>query len=111
MSATIAGVLHIYVAFDWGDEIVLDKAAALVPASRHELSRRRRTPSSFSYRPAPLHLALDATPLDLPEIGPLQAAAEVTLFDFAAVSLDLCVSFNLERERLTRLAGALADPA
>jgi hypothetical protein len=44
----LTGSLHIFVAFDWGDEILLDQAARLVPASRHELPRRRRSPSSYS---------------------------------------------------------------
>src|SRR5947209_3599031 len=80
------GTLHIYVAFDWGEQIRLDDAASHVPASRQELPRRRRTPPSFTYRPPPLHLALEPVPLDLPEIGAVQAAAGLTLFDFGAVS-------------------------
>src|SRR4051794_19895326 len=84
-----SGTLHIYVAFDWGEQIRLDEAARQVPASRQELPRRRRTPPSFTYRPPPLHLALEPVMLDLPEIGVVQAAAGLTLFDFGAVSLTL----------------------
>src|SRR5438034_10287584 len=77
-----SGTLHIYVAFDWGEQIQLEQAARQVPGSRQELPRRRRTPSSISYRPPPLHLTLDPVPLELPEIGAVQAVAGVTLFDF-----------------------------
>src|SRR5262245_42533960 len=105
------GTLHIYVAFDWGEQIHLEQAARQVPASRQELPRRRRTPSSISYRPPPLHLALEPVPLELPEIGAVQAAAGVTLFDFGAVSLALRVPFDMPTETVLRLAGSLADPS
>ncbi len=63
--ADIGGTLHIFVAFDWGEEIRFDQAARQVPGSLYELPRRRRTPSSFSYRPAPMHLAApDRSPGD-----------------------------------------------
>jgi hypothetical protein len=105
------GTLHIYVAFDWGEQIQLEEASLQIGASRQELPRRRRTPSSFSYRPSPLHLTLDPVALELAEIGPLQATAGVTLFDFGAVSLALRVPIALSAEALLRLAGSLADPS
>lgn len=105
------GTLHVYVAFDWGEQILLERAAQRVPASRQVLTRRPRTPTSFSYRPPPLHLALESVSLELPEIGTVQCAAGLTLFDFGAVSLGLCVPFSLTADQLRRLAGALADPS
>lgn len=105
------GILHIYVALDWGDEIRLDQAAQRVPASPQLLSRRPRTPTSFSYRPAPLHLSLEPMTLDLPEIGSVPSAAGLTLFDFGAVSLGLGVPFALTADELCRLAGSLAEPS
>ncbi|HEV3203800.1 MAG TPA: hypothetical protein VGY77_05425 [Gemmataceae bacterium] len=105
------GTLHIYVAFDWGDEINLDHAGKLVPAEVHDLLRRRRTPSSIGYRPPPLRFQLDPVKLELPEIGLLQVAAEATVFDFAAVSVALHAPFHLSEAQLTNLAGWLADPA
>jgi hypothetical protein len=105
------GILHIYVAFDWGEELDLEQARRLVPAETHALPRRRRTPTSIAYRPSPLHIVLDAVALELPEIGALRASAGVTVFDFAAVSLSLRVPFRLPGEALRRLAGWLADPA
>lgn len=109
--AALAGVLHIYVAFDWGDEIVLDRARSLVSAEVHDLPRRRRTPSSIAYRPAPLRVRLAPVELTLPELGPVKASAEATVFDFAAVSLALHVPFALPPTCLLRLADSLANPA
>jgi hypothetical protein len=106
----MTGTLHIVVAFDWGDEIHLDRAQKLVPpASYQELLRRRRTPSSFTYRPAPLRLGLGPVPIVLPEIGSVQAPAALTLFDFGAVSLSLRIPFAMPPAGLLRLGGGLAD--
>lgn len=106
----ISGTLHLFLAFDWGEQILLERAAQLVPASRHELSRRRRTPQSFAFRPPPLHLPLEPVTLELAELGSIQVPAGLTLFDFAAVSLAVTVPFNLAPEALLRLASSLADP-
>lgn len=105
----LQGTLHIYVAFDWGDEIVLDRVRQLVPASAQELPRRRRTPPSFSYRPAPLRVTLPDVELTLAEVGTAPATAAVTLFDFGAVSISFHVPFRASTDALLRLAGSLAD--
>jgi hypothetical protein len=111
-AATIlSGILHIYVAFDWGDEVDLEQAHSLVPAEVYELPRRRRTPSSIGYRPPPLRFALAPVSLDLPELGAVPTTAEATVFDFAAVSVALHTPFQLPAAALGRLAGCLADPA
>jgi hypothetical protein len=104
------GMLHVYVAFDWGEELDLDRARQLVPAEIHELPRRRRTPSSITYKPPPLRITLPNVPLQLPEIGPTTAAAEATIFHFAGVSVALHVPFTLPSPALTQVAGWLADP-
>src|SRR5262245_60358146 len=89
------GVLHIYVAFDWGDEINLEKAKQLVPASFQGLPRRRRTPSSFAYRTPPLHISLAAVDLELAEVGRIEVQPGLTVYDFGAVSLSFRVPFSL----------------
>ena len=84
----LPGTLHIFAAFDWGDDIHLERALELIPpASFHELVRRRRTPSSFHFQPPPLYLNLESLPVTLPEIGTVPAVAGLTVFDFGAVSL------------------------
>lgn len=103
------GVLHMYVAFDWGDEIELDKAAELAPASVCDLPRRRRTPSSFSYRPPPLFMPMEPIALNLEGLGGVEAPAGLTLFPFGAVSLSLRIPFQLAEAPLLRLAGSLAE--
>lgn len=105
------GTLHFYVAFDWGDEIDLDVVRKLAPASAQSLPRRRRTPASFFYRQAPLHVVLPEVELDLAELGAVRAAASATLFDFGAVSIALQVRFAARPDALLRLAGALAEAA
>jgi hypothetical protein len=107
---TFAGTLHIYVAFDWGDEVDLERARQLVPAEVHDLPRRRRTPSSIAYRPSPLRFQLAPLSLALPVGDNAPVAAEATVFDFAAVSVALHVPFRLPLGDLRRLAGWLAEP-
>jgi hypothetical protein len=108
--ATWAGVLHLYVAFDWGEEIDLEHARRLVPGEVHELPRRRRTPASIGYRPPPLRLQAAAGPLELPELGPAPSTADFTVFDFAAVSVAWRVPFKLPAAGLGHVAGWLANP-
>lgn len=106
---TVQGVLHIYVAFDWGDEVELERARPLVAGSYQALPRRKRTPSSFSYRPPPLYVALEATRFELPELGAVTATTGATIFDFGAVSLAFHVPLNATPAALACLAGALAE--
>ncbi len=109
LKTVIDGKLHVHIAFDWGDEIDLERAKLLVRAEEHKLPRRRRTPSSIAYRPSPLTIPLDELSLDLPAIGSVNVAAEATVFDFAGVSVDLSVPFSLPPERLVSFAGELAE--
>lgn len=110
-AGTWPGILHLYVAFDWGDEIDLEHARRLVPAEVHELPRRRRTPSSIAFRPPPLRLQTTVSIPEMPLVGPLQSTADVTLFDFAAVSLAVHVPFHTEANCLRDLADWLANPS
>jgi hypothetical protein len=105
----VRGVLHFYVAFDWGDEIRLDQVRQLVLARAQELPRRRRTPPSFFYRPPPAHVVLAPALLQLPELGEVQAGTGVTLFDFGAVSVAFRIPFELPPSALLRLAESLAE--
>jgi hypothetical protein len=104
------GVLHVYVAFDWGDEIRLDQAQTLVPAERRTLPRRRRTPSSISYSPPPLRLLVPPPAIEVPELGAAPITAAATVFDFGAVSVSFHVNFHAPPDALLRLAGHLAQP-
>jgi hypothetical protein len=110
--------IHLSFAFDIGFEINLERARALLPAGTGLLPRRRRTPESIRYRPAPLRTAIDATGLTLPgaETGAAAAAAgppraDLTVFDFGAVALTAQFPVLMTAAELTRLAGALSDTA
>jgi hypothetical protein len=109
-SSILRGTLHVFVAFDWGDELDLDEARRLLPAESQDLARRRRTPSSIGYRPAPLRYPLAAPAIELPELGPVHAVAEAIVFDFGGVSVSLQIPFELTVAALSRLAGSLSDP-
>lgn len=105
-----SGILHCFVAFDWGEEVHLDQARHLVPAEVHTLPRRSRTPPSIAYQSPPLRFDLPPLTLTLPALGTVAAQADLMLFDFGAVSLEMQIPFRLAAPDLTRLAGALSDP-
>ncbi len=109
----IDATIHLAFAFDIGYEIDIDQARALLPTESGLISRRRRTPESIQYRPAPLRLTLDATGMALPAgCGVVRPPrAELTIFDFAAISLMVQFSVRTTTLELRELAGQLADPS
>jgi hypothetical protein len=108
-SELLKGTLHIFVAFDWGEEVDLDHARRLLPAELQDLARRRRTPSSVAYRPAPLRYPLGEARLTLAELGETSAVAEAIVFDFGGVSVSLQIPLALVPAALGKLASSLAD--
>jgi hypothetical protein len=112
LPAPLTGWLHIYVAFDWGDEIDLTRARQAGPYVALDLTRRPRTPSSFAFQRAPLRFQLAPVSVDLPGAGglsPRPISAEATVFDFAAASVAMRVPFELSPAELTDLAGHLSE--
>lgn len=109
---TIEAIVHMTFAFDVGYEIDLEIARPLLQGQTGDLPRRKRTPESIRYRPAPLRVPVAATGLALPNgVATTQAPrAELLLFDFAAISLSIQFPVRLSAEALLELAGALADP-
>ena len=105
------GTLHIFVAFDWGDEVDLEQAGRLAPGALLTLARRPRTPTSVAFQPTPWRFRLAAVPMEIPELGRVEAAAEATVFDFGAVSVGLHLPLALSRASISRLAGSLSDSA
>lgn len=110
-SDSIAGILHAFVAFDWGEEVDFSTARKLVPAELHSLPRRPRTPPSIAYQVPPIRLALPSVNLQLPEIGEISGTAELTVFDFGAVSLGWHFPVSLSQAALMHLACTLSDSA
>lgn len=109
-SLSLGGVLHIAVAFDWGDEVDFSHAQRLAPAQFRPLARRPRTPPSIAYRPPPLRFTLPAVRMSLPPLGDVDVQCETTVFDFAAASVALHAPFQLEAKQLTDLAASLSEP-
>ncbi len=104
-------IVHLTFAFDIGYEIDLEMARSLVAAESGPLARRRRTPESIRYRPAPLRLTPDVSGLALPGgVVPWRPPlGELTLFDFAAIALTVRFPIKATPDDLRILAGDLAD--
>ena len=107
----LGGRLHVYVAFDWGEEIDLDRARQQGAGVVLDMVRRPRTPASIAYRPPPLRFPLGPVMIAMPGLaGTASRSAEATVFDFAGVSLALQVPFQMSRGQLRDLAASLAEP-
>jgi hypothetical protein len=105
-----SGILHAFIAFDWGEEINLEVVRRKLPAELHGLPRRPRTPPYIAYQSPPLRFELPPLNVTLPVVGNVQTQAELMLFDFGAVSFATQVPFRLPAPDLTRFSGELADP-
>jgi len=112
---TLDATIHLAFAFDIGYEIDLDHARTLLPGEAGRLVRRRRTPESIQYRPAPLRLAVDVSGIQLPKakasITTFPPRAELSVFDFGAISLAAQFPVRLTAADLLDLAGELAETA
>ncbi|MDB5350819.1 MAG: hypothetical protein JWQ01_4676 [Massilia sp.] len=109
---TVSATIHLAFAFDVGYEIDLDGARALLSAEDGTLPRRKRTPESIRYRPAPLRLAVDPAGITLPRGLESVASprAELSLFDFGALSLMVHVPVCGTLEEISSAVSELADP-
>jgi hypothetical protein len=110
---SIVATIHLAFAFDIGDEIDLDRARLVLQGEPGQLPRRRRTPESFGYRPAPIRVELEPEGVALPgEWSFLRPPrGELTLFDFGAISLSVQFPVQTTAADLLVLADSLADPA
>jgi hypothetical protein len=113
LNEQLSVVVHLAFAFDIGDEIDLERARQMLQGELGQLPRRRRTPESIGYRPAPIRVPLEPVGLLLPgEIVSVQSPkAELTLFDFGAISLAVRFPLLATPSTLLHLAGTLAEPA
>src|SRR5271165_5997259 len=91
MAEPIVATVHLAFAFDIGDEVDLERARLILQGEPGQLPRRKRTPESIRYRPAPVRVELDTTGITLPTHLSFSRPprAELTIFDFAAVSLSV----------------------
>lgn len=108
----LTGRLHVYVAFDWGDEIDLDLARKQGAGVVLDMLRRPRTPHSIAYRPPPLRFPLGQLGVAMPGLeGTSIRSTEATVFDFGGVSVALQIPFSMPRHELRLLAARLNEPA
>ena len=110
---TTPATIHLAFAFDVGYEIDLEAVRALLPAEDATIPRRKRTPESIRYRPAPLRVSVD--PSGMPVPGGLIATgpprAELSLFDFGALSLMVRFPVDVPLDRLASAVSDLAEPS
>jgi hypothetical protein len=113
LTEPLSVVVHLAFAFDIGDEIDLELARQMLQGELGQLPRRRRTPESIGYRPAPIRVPLEATGIRLPgeSVAVRNPRAELTLFDFGAISLAVQFPLAATPSALLQLAGELAEPA
>jgi hypothetical protein len=110
---SIVVTIHLTFAFDIGDEIDLDRARLVLQGVPGQLPRRRRTPESFGYRPAPIRVELEPEGINLPGVWSFRGPprGELTLFDFGAISLSVQFPVETTPVALLALAGNLAEQA
>jgi hypothetical protein len=113
LSEPLRATVHLAFAFDIGDEIDLDRLRQILPGEPGQLPRRRRTPESTGYRPAPIRVEIQPTGITLPGDWSFEKPpqGELTLFDFGAVSLWVRFHITTPAASLLDLAGGLAEPA
>jgi hypothetical protein len=113
MTAPLAATVYLAFAFDIGDEIDLDRARLILQGEPGQLPRRRRTPESIGYRPAPIRVELEPAGIVLPGEWSWgrPPRGELTLLDFGAISLAVQFHVSATPTALLELAGRLAEPA
>jgi hypothetical protein len=112
-AAPMVVTIHLAFAFDIGDEIDLDRARLILQGEPGQLARRRRNPESLGYRPAPIRVEIEPTGIELPGAWSFlrPPRAELTLFDFGAISLAVRYRIEITAGDLLALAGRLAEQA
>jgi hypothetical protein len=107
------GTCHVYVAFLAASRVDLEQAQAIARARQTErprFSRGRRAPAYLDFDPLPLQITVPCEPIPIGHgRSASEAAAEVTIFDFGALSVDYRIPFAEELPELARLSSALYD--
>ena len=106
------GVCRALFAYEVARSIDLDAAQARITAlkQRATIRHKRRAPSYFEYRPAPLRVTQEAEPL---AVGPHRTAptVDLLLYDFGAISVSYMIPFGGPFQVLLALSEALYDNA
>ena len=98
------GACHALFAYEIAYAIDLEAAQRrLAAAHRQPALAKRRAPSSFEYRPAPLRLAVDAEPIRIGDFT-TSPVVDLILYDFGAVSVRYDIPLAGPLEALPALA-------
>ncbi len=107
----VSGSCFVLFAFDIALGVNLDAAAALCrETEREELSRKRRTPASFQYRPTPVRVVQAGEAVKVGAFATLPRI-EITLFDFGAASVSYQIPLDSNLEGLLALSDELYENA
>ena len=104
------GVCYAFFAYEVGRSIDLDRAEAGVSALKERVTIRhkRRAPSYFEYRPAPLRVIQDIEPLDVGSRRTLPSV-DLLLYDFGALSVSYRIPLRGPFADLLALSEALYE--
>lgn len=104
------GACYALFAYDVGFAIDLNEAEQRITTQTHRqtIRHRRRAPSYFEFRPAPLALTLSAEPVMLGEYR-TSIHVDALLFDFGAISISFTIPIRGPFHRLAQLSAALYD--
>lgn len=96
--------------FDLAFSIDLVHAERLLAADaqRESMRLKRRSPSYFQYRPAPLRLEVPGSPIEVAGFI-AEPRVELLVFDFGACLANYRIPFSGELARLVELASGLTD--
>jgi hypothetical protein len=106
----VRGTCHVLVAFDVGLSVDLDACERRIASQRRTLGDRGRAVAYFEYRPAPVWITVEAA--SVPVAGwASQPQADVTVYDFGAVSVTYaipCAGTLADLIELSRMVGDAA---
>ncbi len=104
------GICFVLYAYDIGLEVNLEKCRALIGSGsvNGDIRPNRRAPKCFDYRPAPLRMSQEITPL---KVGEAEAVPSVDLvvYDFGGVSITYAVPFEGDWSALRALSAGLCE--
>lgn len=107
MIHNLAGECRAFFAFETAFSIDLGRAAARFPASAREaLPQSRRLPVDADFTQKPLRVVIERAPMTL-GAWRTESAAEVTLYDFGAMSVSFRIAIDGAPAELRALAAAL----
>ncbi len=105
------GVCYAIYAYDVANFIDLDAAERkLESPERQTVHQKRRAPSYFEYRPAPLRETFSVTPVKVEGFA-CATSADLVMYDFGAISLSFAIPIEGPFDRMVQLASGLRGNA